>query len=188
MQVFIVGSPFETAKALDKRRLNKQIIECGQILDAISGETKAWIKHPCVKMYFNHVKWLEWYTSCLAYYKNGYDLDKDVLVKVNKVYSPCTCVFIPHRINTLLISCCHSRGTLPVGVSHYGKNKYQVKIRVNGTKKHIGYFNSKQDAFNAYKDAKERYIKYVAMDYYNNKLISEAIFNSLMKWEVEITD
>lgn len=72
MQVFIVGSPFETAKALDKRRLNKQIIECGQILDAISGETKAWINHPCIKMYSNHVKWLEWYTCCLAYYKDGY--------------------------------------------------------------------------------------------------------------------
>ena len=72
MQVFIVGTPYETAEALDKRRLNKQIIECGQILDAISGETKAWIKHPCVKMYFNYAKWIEWYTSCLAYYKNGY--------------------------------------------------------------------------------------------------------------------
>jgi hypothetical protein len=37
MQVFIVGSPLETAKALDNRRLNKQIIECQQILDALNG-------------------------------------------------------------------------------------------------------------------------------------------------------
>ena len=132
--------------------------------------------------YSNFKKWFD------ENYREGCDLDKDVLVKGNKVYSPCTCVFIPHRINTLLISCCQARGTLPVGVSHYDKNKYQVKIRVNGTKKHIGYFNSKEDAFIAYKDAKERYIKDVAMEYYNNKLINEDVFNSLMEWEVQITD
>lgn len=41
MQIFIVGSILETAKALDKRRLNKQIIECKQILAAIDGESTA---------------------------------------------------------------------------------------------------------------------------------------------------
>ena len=32
MQVFIIGTPFETAESLDKKRLNKKIIECKQIL------------------------------------------------------------------------------------------------------------------------------------------------------------
>ena len=41
MQIFIVGSPIETADTLDKRRLNKQIIECRQILAAINGTIKA---------------------------------------------------------------------------------------------------------------------------------------------------
>lgn len=40
MQVFIVGSPLYTAKSLDKRRLNKQIIEYRQILDAIKGKAR----------------------------------------------------------------------------------------------------------------------------------------------------
>ena len=71
MQVFIVGSPFETAKALDLRRLNKQIIECKQIYNAITGESKAWANHPCTLMYKNHPCWLAWYTSCLCYYKDG---------------------------------------------------------------------------------------------------------------------
>ena len=48
MQIFIIGSPFETAQALDKRRLNKQIIECRQIMKAINGESEAWANHPCV--------------------------------------------------------------------------------------------------------------------------------------------
>ena len=40
MQVFIIGSALETAQALDKKRLNKQIVECKQILNAIEGKTK----------------------------------------------------------------------------------------------------------------------------------------------------
>ena len=65
MQIFIVGSPIETADALDKRRLNKQIIECRQILGAIHGTSKAWRNHPCVLMYKEHTEWLENYLHCL---------------------------------------------------------------------------------------------------------------------------
>lgn len=50
MQVFIVGSPLETAMALDSARLRKQIIETQQILDALNG-AKAWSNHPCVLQY-----------------------------------------------------------------------------------------------------------------------------------------
>lgn len=70
MQVFIVGSPLETAMALDKRRLNKQIIECKQILDALNG-AKAWSNHPCVLQYRGHEKWLMNYMACLIRYQAG---------------------------------------------------------------------------------------------------------------------
>lgn len=71
MQVFIIGSPLETAKALDKRRLNKQIIECEQILKAINGETDAYKNHPCTIQYREHVMWLKWYQRCLDLFKRG---------------------------------------------------------------------------------------------------------------------
>ena len=61
MQVFLTGTVLETAKALDKQRLNKQIIECQQILDAINGTGKGWFNHPVVHMYKNHAKWLQIY-------------------------------------------------------------------------------------------------------------------------------
>lgn len=72
MQVFIIGTPFKTAQILDKRRLNKQIIECGQILDAIEGKTSAWTNHPCTIMYRNYVKWLSNYRACLLHYREGH--------------------------------------------------------------------------------------------------------------------
>lgn len=64
MQVFIVGSPLETAEALDQKRLRKQIIEVGQILDALNGKN-AWSNHPCVLQYRGHEGWLKIYSECL---------------------------------------------------------------------------------------------------------------------------
>jgi hypothetical protein len=64
MQVFIVGSPLETARALDKKRLNRQIQEVKVILDALNG-AKAWSNHPCVLQYRGYEGWLEIYSKCL---------------------------------------------------------------------------------------------------------------------------
>lgn len=73
MQVFVTGSPLETAMALDKARLRKQIIECHQILAAIHGEGKGWIHHPVVLMYSepNSVRWLQMYADILEGYLDG---------------------------------------------------------------------------------------------------------------------
>ena len=120
-------------------------------------------------------------------YIEGYDLDKDLLLKGNKHYSPNTCVFIPHRINTLLINEKASRGSLPIGVSPY-KNKYQVKIALGKKTKHIGYFSTTEEAFLAYKKTKEKYIKEIALEYYANGLIGERVFKALIEWRIEITD
>lgn len=70
MQVFIVGSPLETAMALDKRRLNRQIQETKVILNALNG-AKAWSNHPCVLQYRGHEDWLLHYQWCLESYYRG---------------------------------------------------------------------------------------------------------------------
>ena len=67
MQVFIIGSPLETAEALDSRRLNKQIIECSQILSALHGKS-AWSNHPCVLQYRGYEEWLWMYKEVLYEY------------------------------------------------------------------------------------------------------------------------
>lgn len=76
MQVFVpFSTPFECAMNLDSRRLNKQVIECRQILAAIRGESNAWRNHPCVKMYADHTEWLECYMFCLECAQQGYRED-----------------------------------------------------------------------------------------------------------------
>ena len=71
MQVFIVGTPYETAEILDVKRFNKQIIENKQIMDAILGTGKGWFNHPVVKSYKNHFQWLYYYNLCLFWYSRG---------------------------------------------------------------------------------------------------------------------
>lgn len=66
----------QTAMALDALRLNKQIVECDQILAALGG-VKAWSNHPCVLQYRGYEKWLCHYRDCLSFYKRGhYNLAK----------------------------------------------------------------------------------------------------------------
>lgn len=70
MQIFIpFKEPVRTAQCLDGRRLNKQIIECRQILDAIKGTGKGWFNHPITHMYKNDCKWLKYYYKTLQHYK-----------------------------------------------------------------------------------------------------------------------
>ena len=74
MQVFVVGSPLETAMALDPKRIRSQIREVHIILNAIHGEGKGWIHHPVVLMYSepNSVRWLQMYADILEGYLAGY--------------------------------------------------------------------------------------------------------------------
>ena len=74
MQVFVVGSPLETAMALSRKHLRNQINEAHVILAAIHGEGKGWIHHPVVLMYSepNSVRWLSMYADILEGYLAGY--------------------------------------------------------------------------------------------------------------------
>lgn len=71
MNVFIVGSPLETAKVLDKKRYNKQCIETKQIISALFCESKAWSRHPATLQYDEDKLWLQMYHACLLAYRAG---------------------------------------------------------------------------------------------------------------------
>lgn len=72
MQIFLPSpSCLQTARQLDQRRINKQIIEAAQILRAIDGEGKGWRNHPATRMYSPYKNWLQLYRSCLMVYQQG---------------------------------------------------------------------------------------------------------------------
>lgn len=57
MQTFLPYKDFaKVAKSLDNKRLNKQILECYQVLNVLSNPspTAGWRNHPAVKMWRGH--------------------------------------------------------------------------------------------------------------------------------------
>ena len=117
----------------------------------------------------------------------GFHLDKDLLLKGNKIYSPETCVLVPNNLNVLLTSAKSKRGVLPIGVSYHKiKGKYCSSVRNNNVLKHLGVFSTPEDAFYAYKEAKESHIKELANQYKDQ--IDLRACNALMSWEVNIDD
>ena len=110
------------------------------------------------------------------------------MVKGNKLYSEDVCIFVPHRINLLLIKSNASRGDLPVGVS-WDKVTSKYKATCNngsGTAKTIGRYSSVQEAFQAYKSYKESVIRQVA-EKYKHQLDTRA-YEALLNYQVEVTD
>lgn len=74
MQVFIPYTNLSDIAAClfkDKRRYNKQIIECGQIIAAITGESGAWSNHPIVHQYRPYLGFLRYYKAYLEFYREG---------------------------------------------------------------------------------------------------------------------
>src|SRR5699024_3966388 len=109
-----------------------------------------------------------WYDSH-PYSKSGYDIDKDILVSGNKVYSPETVCLVPRDLNMLLTSATRARGEFPQGVTYYEPtNKYAARIRINGKSKHLGYYETPDDAYEVYKKAKEANVKRMADLWFGN--------------------
>lgn len=146
-------------------------------------------------------EWLNYYNFCDWFEENYYilendvdrmNLDKDILIKGNKIYSPNTCVFVPARINKLFTKTDKNRGLNPIGVTYNKRlKKYiaQCSIIMNDghkQQKHLGIFLNKEDAFYTYKKYKEKYIKQIAEEYKNS--IPSELYNAMYKWEVEIDD
>ena len=81
-----------------------------------------------------------------------YQLDKDLILKGNKVYSPETCCFVPPALNNLIRSKSTSARGYPIGVSPHRKTgRFVVKVVLFDKNKHLGLFDTAEDAFQVYK-------------------------------------
>lgn len=87
----------------------------------------------------------------------GKELDKDILIRNNKVYSSDTCVFISPKLNRFILDCKRSRGEFPLGVCFHKKNlNFVARCRHNGTRIHLGCFNSPLEAHEAWREYKHK--------------------------------
>ena len=153
------------------------------------------IKHPT---YQNCTICEEWHNfqNFAQWYEDNYyevpniimDLDKDILIKGNKVYGPETCCFVPNNINKLFVKSNKARGQLPIGVHKNKRNKYiaQCQNPILNKKIGLGYYNTPEEAFLAYKEYKESLIKEIA-DMYIEYLPSN-VYEAIYFYEVDEND
>lgn len=107
----------------------------------------------------NFKKWMEvqdW---------QGKQLDKDLLVTGNKIYSPETCVFVSHLVNTFITDGGSSAGEFMIGAFWSASdNKFRSECRdpFNQFKNFIGLFNSEIEAHLAWKNRKNQIARKLA--------------------------
>lgn len=107
----------------------------------------------------------------------GNELDKDLLVKGNNVYSPDTCIFISHAVNSFMVEkVLRGKGNYPTGVCyHKGANKYMAYgTRLGKSQQYLGLYETPEEAYDVYKAFKtETAIKLASQQ--TDKRISEAL-------------
>ncbi len=93
----------------------------------------------------------------------GKQLDKDLLIYQNKVYSPETCCFIPREVNLFLTRREKNRGLYPLGVSYQIKPQKSIveltkpflsKISIDSNDTYLGHFNTPEEAHMMWQKAK----------------------------------
>jgi hypothetical protein len=118
----------------------------------------------------------------------NYHLDKDLLFKGNKIYSPETCCLVPRQVNNVLEKCDANRGECCIGVNYYEDkiNPYKATCNVEGKQKYLGIYKTEQEARQVYKVAKEAEFKRLA-NLYKDTLDSRA-YIALMNRTVDEDD
>ena len=127
----------------------------------------------------------EW--LCYANFKKWYNenvyeiegerihLDKDILIKGNKIYSPETCIFVPQRINILFREFENKFPTL----EERSNGTFAIRIRMNGISKRISGFETKEKAWGYYLKEKKQIIKNIAEEYKDK--IPNKLYNRLIE-------
>lgn len=107
------------------------------------------------KYYSNFKKWY------LENFIDGYELDKDIISGF--IYSPETCAFVPHEVNTCILDNPNSKSNLPICVSYMSNEKrnkrYHSHISKNNIRISLGYYNTAYEAHYVWQCEKKKYIE-----------------------------
>lgn len=124
---------------------------------------KCEVKHPTYKECTVCKEWLLFSTFkkwMITKDWEGRQLDKDVLLNGNKIYSPETCVFISGKVNNFIINSKGARGRYLIGCSwdkYAGLFKAEVNNPFKGKRVNLGRYKTELEAHFAWKYQKHLY-------------------------------
>lgn len=104
----------------------------------------------------NFQNFAEWFEEN---YIEGFVLDKDILVRGNKTYSPETCCFVPQEINALFLK--NVDGALAKGINKRG-NKFIVRVGNFGKLLNLGIYDTYEESLEVCEKYKSQYSKQIA--------------------------
>ena len=105
----------------------------------------------CSENFKSYSYFYDWCQNQIGFNENGWQLDKDILIERNKLYSEDTCVFVPCDINNFLTNKKKQNKSGYTGVSfHKASGKYVAQISFGGKRKHLGLFENPKDGEDFY--------------------------------------
>jgi hypothetical protein len=107
----------------------------------------------------------------------GKELDKDILVFDNKLYSPTTCLWVDHSVNMFMVDHALGRGDCAQGVRYTYKYYKGVKslrkkpYQASCSDNYIGYFSTELEAHRAWQLAKIGVANKLILEQTNERVI-----------------
>lgn len=144
---------------------------------------KTYIGCSVVSEWHNFQNFAEWFYKQKR--SDNFQLDKDIIVRGNRVYGPETSCLIHRELNALCSSPKRTNNSLPPGVRAENK-KYRARLYYDGEDRSLGLYSTPEDAFLAYKEAKEARVKYLAKLYKDE--MNPRVYDALMSYELSVND
>lgn len=118
----------------------------------------------------------------------GKHLDKDLLVRGNKIYSPETCIFVSMQVNIFLIDRGRHRGKYMIGC-YWDKKSCGYRAFCNNPitakQEHLGIFSTEQEAHDAWLAKKLEHARTLA-NMQNDDRVSKTLIERYTNYDVEI--
>lgn len=113
-----------------------------------------------------------------------WELDKDLTIIGNKLYSPESCMLVPKNVNLFIVSRDGDRGEFMIGVS-WNKEKRKFRTQCNdpmtSKNRHVGYFNTEISAHLAWRKAKSMHAEQLASDQ-----VYDNVKNAILRYKAAI--
>lgn len=140
--------------------------------------------------WLNFQNFAEWYNEnkYTLPFNERVELDKDILLKGNKIYMPERCLLVPKRINSIILNRHNERGKCVLGVFYNRNlNKYQVSVNDgSGGNIYLGLFKKEEDAFSEYVKCKKEIIFDVANQY--KPYIPNTVYDAIINYKISVYD
>lgn len=165
-----------------RKRLSRIIERCNT-----KDETSVYYGCTVDRNFRNFEVFKNWYYKQVGCDQESWHIDKDILVKGNKVYSEETCCLVPREVNLFFTKAERIRGDYPIGV-YYNKTSgtFKASISIDGKNKSLGSFDNEWSAFIAYRNAKEEKAVDLAKKWEGR--IEHSVYEALMSYKVLLTD